>query len=255
MLRLLDRLTLALALALAAIAVAPAAAGAETRTFVNFDELFPTGGALTVGPASVFPSTISVSEGAGTVTAVKVTVVALASSSGDDIDMALSGPNGETVMLMSDACGENPNTLSREYWTFEDGAPSFLSDNGPCAPNQHASFMPSNYLGQSDDFSPDGGPAPPYLNQLSFLAGGPPTGDWKLWLMDDNAAGYNGFSLDTWLLTLEVEPPPPAVVTVQVPAPVAKRTGRRAAALAKCKKKRRAVARRKCRARAKKLPV
>ena len=38
----------------------PAAARAETRTFVNFDELFPTGGALTLGPASKFPSTISV---------------------------------------------------------------------------------------------------------------------------------------------------------------------------------------------------
>jgi hypothetical protein len=243
--------------ALLALAVLwPASAHAEIRTFVNFDELFPTGGALTFGPANEFPSTISVSGVGGTVTGVKVTTAQMTSANADDIDMALTGPNGQTVMLMSDACGDNG--LQRDVITFDDAAPGFLSNNGPCVPALNSSFRPSNYLGpapEPESFTIDGGPEGPFLNSLSFLAGGSPNGGWELWLFDDNTVGYNGFGLDTWILTLEVTPPPPpppTIVTVQVPAPP---TGKRAKALAKCKKKPNQEARKRCRNNAKKLPV
>ena len=42
-------------------ALFPAAVSAETRTFVNAFNLFPTGGALTSGPANKYPSSIAVS--------------------------------------------------------------------------------------------------------------------------------------------------------------------------------------------------
>ena len=78
--------------------------------------------------------------------------------------MVITGPNGQKVMLMSDACGENPNTLVNEDWTFEDAAQTFVPNGGPCAAGQAVSFKPSNYLGSApepDDLSPGGGPAPP----------------------------------------------------------------------------------------------
>lgn len=245
-------------IALLALAVVwPASASAETRQFNSFDELFPTGGALTEGPANDFPSTISVSGVAGTVTGVKMTTVALDSAKADDIDMALSGPNGETVMLMSDACGEDG--LDNEYFTFDDAAPTFLSNNGPCAASQRASFKPSNYLGgapEPEDFSAIGGPEGPFVNNLAALAGGSPSGDWELWVFDDNDVGYFGFGMG-WALTLEITPPPPPqpqIITVQAPVQ-AQPTGKRARALAKCKKKPTAEAKKRCRNNAKKLPL
>jgi hypothetical protein len=249
-----------LAALLALAALWPASAGAETRTFVNFTELFPSGGAATEGPAFVFPSAISVGGLAGTVTEVKVTTAPLRSSSPDDLDMALTGPNGQSVMLISDACGEFPNELENEYFTFEDDAPGFLSNNGPCANNQRASYRPSNYLGaapEPEDFSGLGGPAE-FVNNLAALAGGSPNGDWKLWLFDDNSFGYNGFGLGAWVLTLEITPPPPpppTIVTVQVPAPAPAKTGKRARALAKCKSQPNQEAKKRCRNNARKLPL
>jgi len=259
-------------LLLAALAPAGAAA-AETRTFLNTDDLFPTGGALTVGPASKYPSTIAVSGVAGTVTKATVTVVGLASASGDDIDMAINGPNGQTVMLMSDACGLATG-LSNDDYVFDDSAPVFLSDVGGCPnPFKTATVMPSNYGDPAeDDLSPNGGPAAPYLNKLSFLAGGSPNGAWNLFVRDDNQ-DFNGFDVKAWALTLEIEPPPPpppTIVTVTVPGPPAPsasasppagrsttqaKTGQRAAALAKCKTKKSPKARARCRAKAQKLPV
>lgn len=250
-----------LAVLLALVALGPASASAETRTFTSLGELFPTGGALTQGPANEFPSTISVGGVAGTVTGVTMTTVALDSANADDIDMALTGPNGQTVMLMSDACGDNG--LEKEFFTFDDAAPTFLSNNGPCAGFQRASFKPSNYLGaapEPEDFSGSGGPKE-FVNRLGALTGGSPNGDWDLWVFDDNSVGFFGFGL-SWALTLEVQPPPPpppTIVTVQVPVPTAAavpaKTGKRARALAKCKNKPTAEAKKRCRANARKLPL
>jgi hypothetical protein len=256
-------------LLLAALAPAGAAA-AETRTFLNTDHEFPTGDANGLfGPASHYPSTIVVSGVAGTVTNVTATVVGLSSASGDDIDMALVGPNEEQVMLMSDACGVNPNTLSEKTWTFDDAAQEFLSDPGSCPAAQVASFKPSNYENpELDSLSKEGGgPPPPYTNSMSDLAGGSPNGSWELFVLDDNKTGFVGFSFGAWALNLEIEPPPPpapTVVTVTVPGPSTgspaptahpAKTGKRAAALAKCKMKKTAKKRAKCRAKAQKLPV
>jgi hypothetical protein len=249
-----------LAALLVLAALWPASAGAETRTFAGLDELFPSDATIG-GPAPQFPSTIAVSGVPGTVTAVRLTTGGLSSGSPDDLDMALTGPNGQTVGLMSDACGENPNSFNGQYFTFDDTAPIYLSNNGPCPSFQRASYLPSNYLGgapEPDDFSGNGGPQGPFGNKLAALAGGSPNGDWKLWMFDDNSFGYNGFTLRAWVLTLEITPPPPpppTIVTVQIPAPAPAKTGKRARAMARCKSKPNQDAKQRCRNNAKKLPV
>jgi hypothetical protein len=239
-----------LAAALFIAALFPAAAGAETRSFVNVFNLFPTGGALTNGPANKYPSSIAVSGVAGTVTNATVTLIGLSSSSPDDIDAVIVGPNGQKVMLMSDACGVNPSSLQDDNWTFDDSASTFLSDGGPCGAFQFQdeSFRPTNYENPDlDDLTPGGGPAGPYLNSLSLLAGGSPDGAWNLFVFDDNAS-FHGFDLSAWALNLEIQPPPAGPAAPQA-------TGQQAAALAKCKAKKTKKARRKCRQKAQSLPL
>lgn len=251
--------TLPLAAALLIGVLVPASARAETHTFLNMADLVPTGGAGDFGPAGKYPSSIVISGLSGTVTRATVTLIDLDSSSPDDIDMVITGPNGQQVMLMSDACGEYPANLEDEDWTFEDAAPTFVPNGGPCGPGQQVSFKPSNYLGsepEPDDLSPGGGPAPPYLNALSFFDGASPDGAWNLYVIDDNAAGFLGFEIKAWALTLDVEPPPPAPMPAAAGAAASpKATGKRAAALARCKKKATKRARTRCRRRARTLPV
>jgi subtilisin-like proprotein convertase family protein len=254
---------------LLALLVPAGAVAAENRTFLTLGEQFPTGdGNLQFGPALDYPSTVSVAGVAGVVTNVTVTIFSLVSGNPDDIDMVLVGPNEEQVMLMSDACGSG--TITERTWTFDDAAPTFLSDNGPCA-GTLGTFKPSNYEDPAlDDLSKEGGgPPPPYSNALSDLAGGSPEGEWELFVLDDKS-GFVGFGFNAWALTLEIEPPPPPaplIQTVFLPAPPALTasgtaitpkpapTGKRAAALAKCKTKKSNAQKARCKAKARKLPV
>jgi len=196
-----------LPLTLLLVVLLPTIARAETHTFLSTANLYPTGGAGTEGPANHYPSTIVVAGLSGTVTKATVTLIGYQSSSPDDTDMVITGPNGQKVMLMSDACGASG--LQNDNWTFDDSAPTFLSNNGPCPSYQETSFMPSNYLGgapEPDDLSPGGGPPPPYVNALSFFDGASPNGSWNLYVVDDSA-GFLGFDIAGWALTLEVQPP------------------------------------------------
>ena len=115
-----------------------------------------------VGPANVYPATIEVPAYPALITKVTATVIDLGSGEPEDIDMALVGPDGTTVMLMSDACGKGG--LQDDNWTFDDEAPTFLSRLG-CGSGEDASFKPTNYFEEAtpDDMVVDGvGPAGPF---------------------------------------------------------------------------------------------
>jgi hypothetical protein len=213
-------------LAFCVLAALPAVAQAETRTFVNLTGLGPTGGAGTTGPTNLYPSSIAVSGVVGTVTDVNATLLDPFLRS--DADMVLRGPNGQQVMLISDACDQGtPENV--QNITFDDSAPGFPSQPGQCTGFQQT-YRPANYLPvlpdpddnstEPDDLSDDpGGPPPPYLNRMAFLAGGSPNGSWDLFVRDDNSLGFVGFQINGgWLLTLEVDPtqpPPPSVPSNQ----------------------------------------
>lgn len=243
--------SLALALltpALLALAfLVPTGASAASYNFIRPDVLVPPGIAI-FGPASIYPSSVEVSGLEGTVSKATVTFLGVSSGSADDIDALLVGPDGQQVMLMSDACGEGA-LVSRAFLTFDDDATSMLPDKGPCPSNQAASFRPSNFVGNSpepDQFGAGGGIAPPYGNSLAVFDGTSPNGPWDLFARDDNESTL-GLEISGWMLTLDVQPPPAP------PAPPAL-TGKRARALAKCKKKKTSKARKRCRANARKLP-
>jgi hypothetical protein len=232
-------LTLLALLALPAPAAPAAPASASTVSFLKSQVLYPSGGAGEVGPANHFPSSITVPSYDGTVIKATVTVLASGFSNPDDTDMVIAGPNGQKVMLMSDACGIS--SVDDVDWTFDDSAPTYMSDNGPCQGFQEATFKPSNYLGGSpepDDLSTAGGPAPPYVNALSFFNGAPPGGTWSLYLLDDSAGAGAGFGLVGWALNLTIQPPPP-VLTGPAPKKCKKKAKRASVAKKKCRKKHR----------------
>jgi hypothetical protein len=245
------------ALLLAALAPAGAAA-AETRTYLNTEGFEPGQNGGLVGPATVYPAVVNVSGVGGTVT--KVTLTAIDLNGGEDLDMALVGPNGAKVMLLSDTCtSKSPEHVT---WTFEDAALFPVSEFG-CPSNVTESVKPSDFGNPAlDSFAVGGGPAGPFGTSLAAFNGISPNGEWKLYLLDDTE-GRVGFELRAFALNLEIEPPlpaPPVVQTVTVPGPerivkVPAKTGKRAAALAKCKKKATPEKKAKCRAAAKKLPV
>ena len=260
------RTAAAVAACLGALALLAAPASAETQAFVNLNGNAPSLGAGTEGPGSRYPWTVPVAGVGGTVTDVNVAIVGLGSSFPDDLDMALVGPNGAQVMLMSDACGANPFP-ERRFWTFDDEEQTFLSNNGPCPTLERGGFKPSNYVGteagepEEDALDVNGGPAPPYTNSLAVFDGASTDGNWNLFLLDDNGNHGLAFAAFAWALELEFNPPPPpappAPVIIRVPAApvIPAATGQRARALAKCKSKPTQKAKKKCKAKAKALPV
>jgi hypothetical protein len=258
-------------IAVLALCMGPSSASADSYTFFKIGTLTPHGGAGEVGPAAPYPSSLAISGLSGTVTNVRVTIIGYTSSSPQDTDIVITGPNGQKVMLMSDACGRGdlvqpPDVrIQNDNWTFDDSAQTYLSRDGPCFSAQDASFKPSDYLNVSAEAAenPDmsscimppgcaGGPPPPYVNALSSFNGASPNGAWNLFVLDDYAGCCVGFYINGWALTLDVQPPPPAQATATALAPGP--TGQQAAALKKCKKKQ-GRARRKCKKKAFKLPL
>lgn len=254
--------------------LAPSGASAASFNFFSNDGLGPTGGAGNVGRANHYPSEITVAGLPPELTKVTVTFPSFLSASPDDIDMLLISPEAEMVMLMSDACGNlSKGGMQSDIITFDDDATTVLPDDGPCPTKTVATVKPVNYVGDAepDDFGVGGGVFAPFGTALADFIGEDPNGRWELYVLDDNIE-VSGFELHGWFLTLTVPdpagPPAPPTTTTQpasstttsTPPPAAgttkaAKTGKRAAALAKCKLKKTKEKRVKCRIRARKLPV
>jgi subtilisin-like proprotein convertase family protein len=157
----------------------------------------PFGGITTINdgtqtvpaPASPYPSVASLDGAAGTITDVDV-VVTFGHASPADVDMMLVGPQGQRSVLMSDVGGVN---LVDVGLRFDDAAEL----NVPLASLPGGKYRPTDNDGVGVDSyplpaPPDSSPAP-----LAVFNGLKPNGDWKLYVVDDNA-GYTG-SLNWYL--------------------------------------------------------
>ena len=216
----MSRLLTSLAVGLAVL-VAPGTAGAAV--FSNTSSIIVNG---PTGRSTPYPSAIPVSGMGGTVTVVRATLSGVNASSPEDLDVLLTGPDGRSTLLMSDACGPPP-ALTGVTFTFDDAAASALPSLH-CTAGSGA-FKPTNYGASPDSLFPPA-PSPPFPVSLSIFAGGPANGSWQLWvdnqqveLTDSSIAG--GWSLE---LTTNASPAPaPAQAPTATPAKK------------KCKKKRR----------------
>jgi uncharacterized repeat protein (TIGR01451 family)/uncharacterized delta-60 repeat protein len=173
-----------------------------TLTIVDNDFRFGTitlsnNAAITIfdaQPASTYPSTISVANMTGVVSRVQVKFLGLRHSYPGDIDAMLVGPNGQSVMLMSDAgAGFAVTNLTL---TFDDTAATQLPSNSVIT---IATNRPTDYGPADTFFNP--APTGPYGNQLSAFVGSNPNGLWSLYIVDDRG-GDAGVISNGWQLIL-----------------------------------------------------
>jgi Tol biopolymer transport system component/subtilisin-like proprotein convertase family protein len=130
------------------------------------------------GPASPYPSTITVSGLPGTVTKVTVSL-RISHSFPEDVDVLLVGPTGATVVLMSDTGGAGD--LSSVLLTFDDAATQSLPFGAQIF---GGTYRPTNFEG-FEAFPAPAPPGPPYGTTLSTFNGTNPNGTWRLFVLDD----------------------------------------------------------------------
>lgn len=155
------------------------------------------------GPASTYPSTINVSGLSGTISKMSVKLNMLRHESQGDLDILLVGPQGQALVLMSDANGDPDNPfLFDRVLTFEDAATDTIFDGQALFDGR---YRPVNY-GGGDSF-PSPAPAtfssPAPAGNATFASvfnGTDPNGAWKLFIFDDQ--GFNSGSLPGWSLTI-----------------------------------------------------
>src|SRR6266540_4325592 len=194
--RVASMLLLVLLFPLALSQMQPATAHAATTAFSNTAPIQITGPTCPcpAGPATPYPSTISVSAVSGLVSKVTVVLNNLSHTGPDNIDILLVGPAGQNIVIMSDAGGFN--TLSGVTLTFDDAAAAPLSDNGAIPTG---TYQPTNY-GSGDTF-PSPAPAPSAATTLATFNGTNPNGTWSLYVFDDGA-GDAGSIAGGWTLNI-----------------------------------------------------
>ena len=142
--------------------------------------------------AAPYPSAIAVSGQSGTVTDVNVTLRDLTYelNGPPDADIMLVAPGGRSVMLMSDACGDNDNyypATSPITLSFDEQAGATLPADAACTSGTFRPVDDDNdgefMFHEPDEFP--GGPAPANSVQLSSLNGISPNGAWNLYVVDD----------------------------------------------------------------------
>ena len=148
------------------------------------------------GLASRYPSTISVPATRGVLTDVNVTLTGLTHPVEDDLDVLLEGPDGTTVVLLSDWSYPRCSFADADL-TFDDSWPP-LRDS--C---QSGNYAPTNHGRGGDTFpfpAPEGTPG----TALSWFNGTNPTGNWNLYIVDDDDYPRSGDvgELSGWSLTL-----------------------------------------------------
>lgn len=155
----------------------------------------PSDGSIKANP---YPVTIRVSDNWGTVTGVKLTISNLVHSFVDDVNIALTSPDGRTVMLMSD-CGDADGADTAKTFSFSTVATYPIPQAGSLMITNGMDYMPNDQQNGADNF-PVPAPWQPYGTNMSVLLGGSPNGEWTVRVTDD--FNGDGGSIDRMFLTL-----------------------------------------------------
>ncbi|GAA0682052.1 hypothetical protein GCM10009104_03560 [Marinobacterium maritimum] len=146
-------------------------------------------------------STLDISGLTGTLADINVTLNGLSHTWPQDMDILLVGPEGQQVILMSDAGGEGTNAISDLTLTFDDEASSDLPPAGSALSS--GAYKPANLIDNEDSSDLDSfdGISGSFASQLAAFDGTDPNGTWTLYIADDVATDEGG-SLTNWTLTL-----------------------------------------------------
>jgi uncharacterized repeat protein (TIGR01451 family) len=167
-----------------------------TQTFANTNRIdIPTTAQdqQLPGPASPYPSSISVSGVTGIVNRVTVTLSNLNHTFPHDIDLLLVGPTGVKTLLMS-AAADGSSVTSADV-TFDDTASGPMPSSGGIF---SGSYQPSGYDPAPAFTNP--APAAPYGNTLSAYNAPDPNGSWALYA-EDVGTGDFGYVGGGWSLS------------------------------------------------------
>jgi subtilisin-like proprotein convertase family protein len=155
----------------------------------------------TFGPASEYPSTITVSNLDGTITALRVTLHNFEHQFPEDINALLIAPSGTNVMLMSD-CG-GAYSMTNVNLTFDSGITNLITTQGDIFSGTY-SATDYNY---PNSMAPPAPTTPAYGTSLGQFKRLNPNGDWQLYLYD-NLYEDIGVLRGGWSLTLTIIRPP-----------------------------------------------
>jgi subtilisin-like proprotein convertase family protein len=155
-------------------------------------------GTGTFGLANPYPLTKSFDIKGEVITDVNVGLSGIVHDRPDDLDMMLVGPQGQSVMLMSDACGA---AELNGHISLDDQAPQPLPDGADPVACQ-GRVRPADY--EPGDRLPPPAPDLPYASSLSAFDFTDPSGDWKLYAWDDSD-GETGF-LTSFIVDLQTRP-------------------------------------------------
>jgi subtilisin-like proprotein convertase family protein len=158
------------------------------------------------GAATPYPSNITVAGFGSTISDVNVHLYDMNHTWPDDIDILLVGPQGQNLIIMSDAGGSND--LINVDLVLDDAAANSLPDSTQIV---SGSYKPTNY-GTGDTF-PAPAPAPSAETLLAIFNGTNPNGAWSLYVVDD-AGGDLGNINGGWCLEITGESAGDAAITL-----------------------------------------
>jgi subtilisin-like proprotein convertase family protein len=252
----MKQLRSALALAgLLALLVPLQSAGAAT---FNKKEILALGGLIN-GPADPYPSTIAVS-GVRNVVDVNVSLHYLTVVNPGGLDVLLAGPEGQSVVLMSDLPGGpsgSPacNSASNAELTFDDQAAGPIPSGSILTSGTYQPLdndAPTCGRPDTNDNYPNPADDPPNGTTLADFNGTNPEGDWRLFVndsLDGNPGNIGGWTLEVvssnkfsfgkvkknkrkGTATLAVNVPGPGTLSLKGKGVKAQRPGRAARAMA-----------------------
>ena len=145
------------------------------------------------GAASLYPSNIIVAGLDTSTTDVNVQLRGLSHTWPADIDILLVGPQGQNLIIQSDAGGST--AINDLNLTLDDSAAQYLSS----VPLTGGTFLPTNY--STGDTFPAPAPSPSGFTTLATFNGTNPNGTWSLYITDD-AAGDSGSLANGWCLDI-----------------------------------------------------
>jgi len=153
------------------------------------------------GTASPYPSSIDVQGMTGRVTKVRVTLRGFSHSYPRDVDILLVAPGGQTSIVMSDACGNDP--IVNYSWIFDQAAQSPMPYTTQFSDCGQLFYQPTNH--GTGDVWPNA-PAGPHTANFDNFVGAAPNGAWRLYVYDSNNIDSGKIQLG-WALTIETADP------------------------------------------------
>lgn len=163
------------------------------------------------GSADPYPSELQVSIPETEVTRVRVDLYGLFHAWPEDLDVLLVGPEGQKVMLLSDA-GFDRNLFGNNF-SIDDDAPFSAPQNGILATGR---YRPTDH--EPGESMPGPAPAGPYGTDLSVFNGTNPNGTWQLYIADDTSLASG--RLLGWGLKIGAEEPEVPPIDPPVDPPI-----------------------------------